>query len=303
MRNLFLSAESCLLAMCVFGLIGCGKGDSGAPANTSAATHTHSHSHGHGHGPHGGHVVALDTQSYHAELTLDAASHRVGIHLLGDDAATVVPIEAASVMIEVLDDSRPAEYILAAVSQPGDAPGKSSYFELDSEQLYTIVSGASPSQGSSARISLTVDGNDFSGMIEPHLHDHDYAATHGHSHADDDALVWRKEIREQGFEIALGHHGTTLLAGAQVEPAVKISRDGRPVANARVFNLLLDADGETILAKEVATVYEPPMSDEPAHYAQGALKIPAGTREAVIRYRILLPTEGEHTFDVPVIVK
>ena len=52
------------------------------------------------------------------------------------------------------------------------------------------------------------------------------------------------------------------------------------------------------------TIYEPPTSDEPAHYAQGALKIPAGTREAMIRYRIVLPgSKEERTFDGPVAVK
>ena len=95
-----------------------------------------------------------------------------------------------------------------------------------------------------------------------------------------------------------------MLAGGDVEPAVQVTRDGQPVADAQVFNALLEDDGETVLAEEVATVYEPPTSDEPAHYAQGSLKIPSGTRQATIRYRIVLPEgKGERTFDVPVDVK
>ena len=120
----------------------------------------------------------------------------------------------------------------------------------------------------------------------------------------DDALTWSKELKEQGYDISLGYHGTSLLAGSKVEPAVQITRDGKPVADAKVFNALLEANGKTVLAEEVATVYEPPSSDEPSHYAQGALKIPPGTREAVLRYRIILPEgKGERTYDVPVAVK
>jgi hypothetical protein len=116
--------------------------------------------------------------------------------------------------------------------------------------------------------------------------------------------LWKKVVNEEGYEISLGHHGITLLAGGKVEPAVQIKRDGKPVADAKVFNALLEANGTTVLAEEVPTVYEPPSGEEPSHYAQGSLKIPPGTREAVIRLRILLPEgKGEKTYDVPVSVR
>jgi hypothetical protein len=116
--------------------------------------------------------------------------------------------------------------------------------------------------------------------------------------------VWRKQVDEQGFNIALGHHGQTLHAGHMVEPAVGITRQGQPVADAQVFNALLSADGGTVLAAEAATVYEPPTSLEPAHYAQGALRLPVDSQRVVIRYRIVLPGGGgEKTFDVPVDVE
>ncbi len=137
----------------------------------------------------------------------------------------------------------------------------------------------------------------------PPEHGHTHGDAHSHSHAGDDALVWRKEISEQGYAIALGHHGKTLEAGHDVEPAVQITREGQPVADAQVFNSLLAADGLTVLVKEVATVYEPPTSDEPAHYAQGALKIPADKQPLIIRYRIVLPAGGERSFDVPVTIE
>ncbi|MEX2306102.1 MAG: hypothetical protein WD738_00820 [Pirellulales bacterium] len=305
MRTMSLSTACGLLAMCLVGLTGCGKSRTNAPATSeTAASHAHSHHHDHGHGPHEGHIIDLGTEKYHAELTHDDVSHRVGIYLLGEDAATAAPIEAPSVTINVSVDGEPTEYTLPAVAQPGDAAGKSSYFELTSEPLQTVVSGASQSLDDDPEMRVTIDGTPYVGMIEPDIDGHHHAEAYSHSHGDDDALVWRKEISEQGYDIALGHHGVLLLAGDDVEPAVQVTRAGKPVADAQVFNVLLDADGQTVLAKEVATVYEPPTGDEPTHYAQGALKIPAGTRQAIIRYRIVLPEgKGEHTFDVPVAVR
>jgi hypothetical protein len=65
----------------------------------------------------------------------------------------------------------------------------------------------------------------------------------------------------------------------------------------------VSADGKTVLAKEVATVYEPPTADEPAHYAQGALAIPEGSKKVAIRFRIVSPEGDETSFDVPITVE
>lgn len=140
-----------------------------------------------------------------------------------------------------------------------------------------------------------------------HAHDathpeHGDAADHGHTHTGDDALVWgQSDILHEGFTLQLGHHSRTLHAGASVEPAVGITRDGQPVADAKVFNSLLAAEGGAVLATEVPTVYEPPTAEEPAHYAQGELSIPAGTTSGVIHFRIALPgIADEAQFDLPV---
>jgi hypothetical protein len=49
--------------------------------------------------------------------------------------------------------------------------------------------------------------------------------------------------------IKLGHHGKHLHAGQEVEPAVSITRNGKGVSDAKVFNSLLSADGKTVLVK------------------------------------------------------
>ncbi|MAG92606.1 MAG: hypothetical protein CMJ48_02470 [Planctomycetaceae bacterium] len=125
---------------------------------------------------------------------------------------------------------------------------------------------------------------------------------HAHSHEGDDALVWVEEGVEHGsFVLALGHHGKHLHAASFVEPAVSITRDAADVADAQVFNSLVSADGETVIREEEATVYEPETDEEPAHYAQGKLHLPKGSKQYVIRFRIALPdSDDEFTRDITI---
>ncbi len=300
-----IAVKLVLIGLCLVGLNGCGKERPGGSA-VGGAGDEHAHA---DEGPHGGHIIELGTEEHHAELTHDDATHKVGIYLLGSDAKTAAPIEAESVTINVSADGVPNQYVLPSVPQTGESAGKTSYFEIVSEPLCDIVAGESAAKSTQARLSLSIGGKPYVGLIEtaPHDHDHghghDHTGTHGHSHAGDDALSWQKEVDEEGYKIALGHHGSKLVAGQEVEPAIQITRDGEPVADAQVFNALVAPDG-TVLADEVATVYEPPTSEEPAHYAQGALKVPADTKRLVMRYRIILPEGGgERTIDVAVAVE
>jgi hypothetical protein len=290
-----------LIAAVCIGSIGCGKSSSTAPApsETAAPAIPHGHHH-HEAGPHGGQVIGLDTADYHVEVTQDEASHRVGVYILDGYAAGVAPVKGASVAINASVDDKPTEYALPAVAQPEDSEGTSSYFELESEPLFDAVIGAD-SAVARPELQLTIDGKSYTGVIPQPAQS--VASGHGHSHGGDDSLVWHQELKEDGYDIALGHHGVSLLAGGKVEPALQLTRDGKPVDGAQVFNALLDGDGN-VLAEEVAAVYEPPTEEEPSHYAQGSLAIPAGTREAVLRFRVILPEGGgERTFDVPVTVR
>lgn len=297
MRTISWLTKSVLVLAALAGLQGCGgnlsAGSHGAASNAPAG---HDHEHGHEHmALHGGHLVDLGRGKYHAELTHDDASHKVSVYVLDASAKRAVPIDAETVTINWMAGNRPTQSVLSAAPQTDDPPGAASRYELVSEAL---CSGCC-APGAAARLNVLIDGRPYMGEIEAH----DHAAGHGHSHAGDDALVWREEVGEPDCRIALGHHGRALRAGHEVEPAVQITCEGRPVADARVFNALLGTDGRTVLAEEVSTVYEPPTDEEPAHYAQGSLQIPAGLRSVVIRYRIVLPEGGgERAFDLPVAV-
>jgi hypothetical protein len=169
-----------VIVLCAAGLGGC-KGESKPGGGEAADAHEHGHEHDHGEqGPHGGHIIELGAETHHAELTHDGASHKVGVYLLGGDAKSAAPIVAESVTINVSVDGQPAQYVLPAVPQTGEEGGKSSYFELDSEPLHTVVSGESESKNATARLSLQIDGKPYVGMIETAAHDHDH--DHGHEH-------------------------------------------------------------------------------------------------------------------------
>jgi hypothetical protein len=166
-----------LTAICLFGLNGCGQ----RPAEGEKAGDEHAHEDEHAHddeGPHGGHIIELGTEDHHAELTHDDATHKVGIYLLGSDAKTAAPIEAASVTINVSADGVPSQYDLPAVPQAGEAGGQSSYFEIESEPLCEIVSGESDVKNTQARVSFKIGEKPYVGLIETAPHDHD----HGHEH-------------------------------------------------------------------------------------------------------------------------
>lgn len=289
--------------LCLAGLYGCGQGPA---VETPVGEHV-GEDHTHEPGPHDGHIIELGTEEYHAELTHDEATHKVGVYLLGSDQKTAKPVQATKVNINVAEDGKPTQFELPAVPQEGESDGTSSYFEIVSEPLCTVVCGESEAKSTQARLSLTIDDKRYVGLIETSAHDHDHghdhSDAHDHSHAAGDALKWEKELDEQGFQIAVGYHGEKLVAGQDIEPAVKIIRDGQPVADAKVFNALLAENGQKVLVEEVATVYEPPTEDEPAHYAQGSLKVPTGVQKAVLRYRIVLPDGKEHSIDAPVTVQ
>lgn len=122
------------------------------------------------------------------------------------------------------------------------------------------------------------------------------------AHAHDDELFWQMpDVEHEGMVLKLGHHGEQLFAAHDVEVAVSIVRDDKPVEDAKVFVTLLDTDGETVVGAEKPTKYEPTTEDEEAHYAQARFEVPAGAKRIVLRYRIEFAGDvAEFTKDVPI---
>jgi hypothetical protein len=247
--------------------------------------------HGHGAGPHDGTLADWGGGKYHVEFTVDHDKKEATVYVLGSDEKTPEPITSEKLLLTIKNPALQAD--LMPVPLDGESEDKCSRFVGTHEGLATVMEYE-------GIISAQVDGTPYAGNFKEEPHG---AVGQAHSHGDDDALVWEGEPKEHaGLVIKLGHHGKHLHAGEEVEPAVSITRNGEPVSDAKVYNALVSADGKE-LAKEVATVYEPTTEEEPAHYAQGALAIPKGATDVVIRFRVVPAGADAATFDVPVTVE
>ena len=159
------------------GLAGCG-GDKGGDYRTfdkakdTAADaehgHAHTHEHGHEHGPHKGDLIELGEEEFHAEVVFDEESDKVTLYLLGADAKTAVPIEAKELSLEMPGKDGPVTHALAAAPQDGDGEGKSSRFEIKSEDLIEAFHHDPKTVG---KFKVTLGGKEFTGEIK-HSHEH-----------------------------------------------------------------------------------------------------------------------------------
>ena len=130
-------------------------------------------------GPHGGSVVELGTETYHAELVHDEASGSVIVYLLDSTIKNPVASDAEEVVINMKHGDAPEQFQLAAQPQVGDPPGKTSRYASTSADLGEELH----EEHDSVMLVLTIDGKQYRGAIA-HDHDHDGGHDHGHNHAD-----------------------------------------------------------------------------------------------------------------------
>jgi hypothetical protein len=124
------------------------------------------------HGPHGGDLIELGNEEYHAEL-VHSEGEEIVIYILGSDAKTAVPIEATEVVVNVVHDGNPEQFKLNASTNEGDPKGQSSRFSSSEAELSEHVH----EEGAAAKLVVLIDGKQYTGKIA-HDHDHD----HGHAH-------------------------------------------------------------------------------------------------------------------------
>lgn len=258
--------------------------------------HSHAGEGGHGAGPHGGTIADWGGGKFHVEFTVDHEQKSATVYVLGSDEKTPAPVKTPDGTLLLTINEPSFQVTMQAAPLDGETNGTASRFTGTHDSLGVVREFA-------GSMSAEVDGTPYAGDFAEAAHgEHGHA--HGHTHGADDALVWEGEPKSHaGTTILIGHHAKVLHAGAEVEPAVSIMRDGKAVADAKVFNSLLSEDGQSVLAKEMPTVYEPESADEPAHYAQGGLMIPKDIKKVVIRFRIEIPGTDSVEFDAPVAVE
>jgi hypothetical protein len=157
-----------LTTLLSLGIISCGIG---CPGNNSDFKKTSElkkappvHEHGHGaKGPHGGGLIELGAEEYHAEIVVDHDAHAVRVYVLGKEALK-----------------------LKAAPQKTDGEGKSSVFELIDDGVVHTLMDAKAIHG---KLQVSIGGKPFTGEIDYHIDGsaHDHKDEKGHAdHKDTD---------------------------------------------------------------------------------------------------------------------
>lgn len=131
----------------------------------------HDHDHG-AKGPHGGGIIELGEEEYHAELVVEHDSHSIALYVLGKDAKS--PEQVAATEITITPEGKDA-LTLKAAPQKEDAEGKTSRFALENDDLVHAWMEAGFVHGD---LRITIADKPYVGHIDYHLdgkgHDHDH---------------------------------------------------------------------------------------------------------------------------------
>jgi hypothetical protein len=158
-RMLFTLAA--LLSMGI--VVGCGKPAEKKP--TPEKEHVHDHP---SEGPHGGHLIELGAEEYHAELVHDDATKTVTVYLLDSKAAQPVGIAETELTLNLVVDGKPQQAKLAAAPQPGDTEGHASRFSVVDEKVLEALDAPK----TTGRLNVTISGKPYVGEIAHEEHDH-----------------------------------------------------------------------------------------------------------------------------------
>lgn len=153
------------------------------PADAKETANKEDHDHDHpSKGPHGGDLIELGDEEYHAELTHDDKTHEVTIYLLDGAAKSAVAIEAKELVINLKDGGKPEQHKLAAAPLESDGAGKSSRFVAKGN---ADLNDDLEHDDADARLQVTIAGQSYIGKIV-HDHDHDDADPKEHKDHDHD---------------------------------------------------------------------------------------------------------------------
>ena len=179
-RRLTLVAGAGLVAAVGLSAVGCGASappaaQTGTPEATKPAGAGTDEAHGHKPGAHGGILVSLGRDSYHAEAVFEK-NGTVRLYMLGKDEARIQEVEVQELTAYVTADgsTEADKLVLRAEPQPGDAKGKTSQFvgtlakELLGKKVQVTVNNINVN-GERFRIAFSneVAGGDHAGAEMP----------------------------------------------------------------------------------------------------------------------------------------
>lgn len=179
-----LGLSSCML------LLGCGAGATDT-SSTSDAVHDHATEHSHAtEGPHGGHLIVLGEEEYHAELTHDEATHMVAVYLLDATAKETLSSGPAEITLQIFKDGDFVDYVLKASEDAGG-------FAVVDEPLCDFLLHAESVKG---RVQAAIAGKQYVGIIELAGHDEHDHDTEGSGHDHDEPSPVADDAGHEGHD-------------------------------------------------------------------------------------------------------
>lgn len=164
MRYRMLGSIMLGLGCASFVLSGCdGNKAAKAPGPAAEADH-HDHP---SEGPHHGELIELGKEEYHAELVHDDATHTITVYLLDSAAKAAVPIDAKSLVLNLVVAGKPQQFTLPARPDAKDPAGQSSCFTVTDQPLCEALDD----KATTGRLNIEIKGKAFVGKIEPHEHE------------------------------------------------------------------------------------------------------------------------------------
>jgi len=161
--------RSCLLLVGCVGLAlsaGCNSGNQ-AYHEVPKGARVKDQPHEHEQGPHGGHLVELGEEEYHAEVVFDSKSSEITLYVLDSSAKKAAPIDAKEIKLELTIGGQPKSFTAKAVADKGDPPDKSSRFEVaDNSEIKANVKDEEDLKGS---VTVAIGGKTYTGKI---VHEH-----------------------------------------------------------------------------------------------------------------------------------
>ncbi len=145
----------------IVGLVGC-QPPSAKPANKTDAGDAHSHDH-EAHGPNGGHMIHLEPSGSHAEWTHDDESGKLAIHL-EEVEEFGKKIDSVKVELEVQGEPKKTYDFVSF--------DKGIYELISSELLTAIEIGSGDKAKVSAKLIVSIDGQEQTASLEHHDHHH-----------------------------------------------------------------------------------------------------------------------------------
>jgi len=174
MSKLQWSVTGCALFVSAFLAVGCSQSSSRPSPAASSSANDHAEREHATVGPHGGNLIELGDEEFHAELVHDEGSGAVTVYMLGSDAKTSKAVEASELTINLTHDGQAEQFKLAASPDTSDPQGNSSRFVSNDAELGEDLEH----EGTNPQLVGTIGGKQYRGTI---VHgDHGHEAGHKH---------------------------------------------------------------------------------------------------------------------------